>query len=344
MKSPIGMKAYSHVCEGDQNATDCVNLIVPPPQEIITRSSKVLEKSLKVDEKYVKALSIERPNGPTYRFLHRNHSYLGFREGVKEWLQSLPCESNKDRTKLNKRLAIVDRVERGDYRLKENNGRVYSVLTQMPGDLRNWLLLDGKDVGMIDIQNSQPFFFYNLLYSKSSGTDEAQRYAETVGTGRFYETIEEACRRSYADRSTLKKQVFKQVLYGNHNYTRKPLWSAFEGLFPSAATKIKRMRRDHQRAPEKHQHPAVKMSAKEARIVIGGFVNQMRRHRIDYPILTIHDCLVAPWCKCRELEEAFKDYLQNKTGLRPSTKMEMLMPHPSSSLSMLLTHLPNYGS
>jgi len=86
------------------------------------------------------------------------------------------------------------------------------------------------------------------------------------------------------------------------------------------------MRRDHQRAPEKHQHPAVKIRAKEARIVIVGFVNQIRRRRIDYPILTIHDCLVAPWRKCRELEEAFKDYLQNETGLRPSTKTEHLSP------------------
>jgi hypothetical protein len=295
------------------------------PQEIIKRPSKVLEKSSKVDANYIKALS-KRPLGATYRFLHRNHSALGFREGVKEWIESLPCKTNKDRTKINKRLAIMDRVERGDYRLKENNGRVYSVLTQMPSDLRNWLLLDGEEVGIIDIKNSQPFFFLNLLYPRPMDSEEAGAYAEAVGTGEFYETLEGACRRSYMDRSALKEQVFKQVLYGRHNYNRKPLWDAFEKLFPSAALKVKRMRRDHQREPEKHKHPAVKMSAKEARVIIGGFVNQMRLSGVNYPLLTIHDCLVAPWSACKELEEAFRDYLEGEIGLRPTTKMEWLTP------------------
>ncbi len=52
---------------------------------------------------------------------------------------------------------------------------------------------------------------------------EARAYAEAVGTGEFHETLEKVCRRSYMDRSTLKEQVFKQVLYGRHNYNRKPL-------------------------------------------------------------------------------------------------------------------------
>ena len=42
------------------------------------------------------------------------------------------------------------------------------------------------------------------------------------------------------------------------------------------------------------------MSAKEARVVIGGFVNQMRLSGINYPLPTIHDCLVAPWSACKE--------------------------------------------
>ena len=128
------------------------------------------------------------------------------------------------------------------------------------------------------------------------------------------------------DRSTLKEQVFKQVLYGRHNYNRKPLWDAFEKLFSSAARKVKRMRRDHQKEPKKHKHPAVKMSAKEARVVIGGFVNQMRLSGINYPLLTIHDWIIAPWSACKELEETFRDYLEGEIGLRPTTKMERITP------------------
>lgn len=76
-----------------------------------------------------------------------------------------------------------------------------------------------------------------------------------------------------------------------------------------------------------HKHPAVKMSAKEARvIIISGFVNQMRLSDINYPLLTIHDFLVAPWSACKELEEAFRDYLEGEIGLRPTTKMEWLTP------------------
>ena len=53
----------------------------------------------------------------------------------------------------------------------------------MPSDLRNWLLLDGEEGGVIDIKNSQLFFFFNLLYPRLMDSEEATAYAEAVGTG-----------------------------------------------------------------------------------------------------------------------------------------------------------------
>lgn len=109
-------------------------------------------------------------------------------------------------------------------RRDEKTGRVFHTASQMPRQLRPFLLLDGEETVELDIANAQPALLLSE-FGADQCTRERKTFAEVVSAGRFYEVLladigqaaPHLSRRYHElferDRGAFKESVFRQLLF-----------------------------------------------------------------------------------------------------------------------------------
>jgi hypothetical protein len=192
------------------------------------------------------------------------------------------------------------------YLVCDRFGRVHTLLTSLPKELRGCLSVRGRPLVGWDLANSQPLiaglvarqFFRSVdaryrLTNSTFGQEanpyhkgvsmmevgaalppDVDKYIRCCEEGRLYESLD-------ADRERVKK-AFLTIMFGPNRY-RSPMKTAFAGAYPAIARMFHELKRkDHTRA-------AWIMQNREARIFISAICGRIREERPSLPVYTIHD-------------------------------------------------------
>jgi len=118
---------------------------------------------------------------------------------------------------------------------------------------------------------------------------DLREYLDVCATGTYYRVLAEMLGMPYvsvAERKRVKK-LSCRVLFG---WPRPgdPRWQAFVGRWPSVQAFL-----DYLKAGD-CKHAAHVLQRAEARVMIQGAADRLRRSHPDLPLLTVHDSVVGP--------------------------------------------------
>ncbi len=229
-----------------------------------------------------------------------------------------------------------------DHRLDcDAYGRVHTLLTNLPKELRCCLRVHGQPLLGVDLANSQPLIaalracqFYNsknarykLRVKKFDGSGDPycyrelrqmqgmewevsgnlKRFLEICEAGQLYETL----MKEGQDRGQYKKQFFS-MMFGKNDHWR----SRLKAEFPSIAFMLKTIKFGH------YQHAAHLMQNLESTIFIHAICNtRIKKERPKLPIYTIHDSILTVPTAIEYVQSIIMDEF-DKLGVKPSLHLE----------------------
>lgn len=180
---------------------------------------------------------------------------------AKKWLFKLYLEERKNKVPYSERRyysrkIVIEKFKDRDYIIHQDStsGRVHTLLTQLKGELRQFIRYKGEPLVAIDIKNSQPYlslsilnnpeYKYNIIkdriykYNNDSSPSimlalcnypnyqnkDIKTFTELVASGKFYETfgdqlqnkklIDESCP---IQRRKKAKQIMFSSMFGHNN-------------------------------------------------------------------------------------------------------------------------------
>lgn len=179
------------------------------------------------------------------------------------------------------------------FNTNNTNGRLDTNLTNLPSELRRFLLSDQK-LFNIDLKNSQPFFLAMAIQNETSIPKvEREFYHKLVTTGTFYDYLSYQYQiyygkeKSYKD---LKKMVFK-IYYSKVHQAQKEK-SFFKTLFPNILEYINNTNKGN------NATLAIKLQKMESDIIIGTVLPRINKE-YGFTPFTIHDSFI---CNQDEIE------------------------------------------
>ena len=203
-----------------------------------------------------------------------------------------------------------------------SNHRVSNTLTNCKKEIRQHLQFYGSDVSILDVVNCQPF-----LVACHFG-DEPQLLEDT-SSGNFYEAIMRAGR--LTDRDKVKTSV--QACFFRHSirlknghilkpweskdYAHKSVLKAINKRYPGLMEKIDAARES---SPNDQNGFAIWMQREEARVMIGGVVENMQR--LGFPVISIHDGVLVRLGDENLARGIIKSAFKALTGHEPSISTE----------------------
>jgi hypothetical protein len=232
--------------------------------------------------------------------------------------------------------------------LSRNTGRLFSVVTQLPRDLRRSLRIDGEPFVELDISNSQPLllasinvhFFINNRRRKekeesgesfSLSTNVARNdvrfwmidgmqidvddFVDVCESGTFYEELAEAAGmpcETAADRDRVKVLAFR-ILFGRDR-PNDPRWIGFKRRWPTMAALLAAIKADD------HRNAARLLQKTESNLMVDGVGARLAHEHPHIPLLTIHDAVLTP----DPFVETVRDFVLGtwaQVGLTPRLKV-----------------------
>lgn len=168
--------------------------------------------------------------------------------------------------------------------------RAHTNLTNLSSKLRQFLSVDGEQLGQVDISNSQPLFFYlHLKNNPSIPLSEKEKYKELVESGLFYEFFMEKLNIPIERRKKIKPKVLAAVFFDKHRRKVSRYMRVFREEFPSISDYITRLRR------RDYKSLARMLQKTESKFVIEKVVAKFIEYYGDTNgfIATIHDSIVV---------------------------------------------------
>ncbi|MDO7874311.1 hypothetical protein Q5H93_06170 [Hymenobacter sp. ASUV-10] len=215
---------------------------------------------------------------------------------------SAHINEHPDRNQLMVRFVSIFKLHtRQFFFFVDNKGRrAHTNITNLPTDLRQFLVLDGHtDLLNTDIPASQlvfaciPLIEHYLTIEHGIPRDVA-RWVELATSGQAYEQLHEIIySRAIADpaeRKEFKGRFFQRVYYCqrflNEGPNAYPESVAIAKHFPNVMRFILEIKKDD------YKHFAIGMQQRESEMVINRFGKQAKTWML--PVLTIHDSVVVP--------------------------------------------------
>jgi hypothetical protein len=204
----------------------------------------------------------------------------------------------------------------------DQNGRAHSNITNLNGDLRKFLLLNGKPLQGTDLRNSQPTFFALLLlerFEDKKMPEDVHRYINLCLEGKFYDVLMDDAGIEQSERKKFKVELFGNVFF---NKVPNKRWNkhqkAFKEVFPNAWDVIVEMKSDIQTLGEDNAYKALanELQKKETHIMIHLAAAECLRR--DIPIISIHDALYTHPEKLDELCYIILGKFADKYGVTPT--------------------------
>jgi hypothetical protein len=238
-----------------------------------------------------------------------------------------------------------------DFRLKDywacerqNTGRVYSTITNMNKTLRPCVSWDGQKVVSLDVVNSQPLWLAAL--------SNCNEFRQVVQAGSIYEMIQDFA--GLDGRSSAKK-AFMAYAYGPHNTApvrfsgrtcdeialnadqasqqskqtcrywgnpvfgelRSRVFPLFRDSFPEVHETLRQMKSG--KKPKSYAQASLALSRAEADTVIHKCLVPLAA--LDFPVLSIHDCLLTTSERSGEVRQFMEDRLCEELSKRAGQNM-----------------------
>lgn len=237
--------------------------------------------------------------------------------------------------------AICQKIEDGEHYLEvDSYGRVHTLLTVLPSELRSCLTIKGEPLVGLDLSNSQPLLagifarqyfrndmakcrFLNKVFPNAfknycireveemarQGTpsipEDLKEYIQTCERGEFYRSFTE----DGQDPRVVKRRFWASVFFGRNEW-KTPLRFQFEEKYPSMSLVLKELKKkDYRRA-------AWVLQNYESTLFIGIICNEIKNERPHTPLLTIHDSLLTTRNNVQYVKERILKTF-NRLGVNP---------------------------
>jgi hypothetical protein len=251
-------------------------------------------------------------------FLHKSQKSIHFKPEVQDFLKQVENDPTLSKKQKNCRKYTYEAF-RGDFRrelftLGRKGGRLFTNVTQLPKDLRGYLLINGESVVEIDIANSQPFL---LACEFSPGDPSTDYFRELASEGIWYEALNDLLETPYQDRGDLKIATYQHGFFKNYPDpdSKEPIFNAIKKQWPQVASHIEELRRLPNRTL------ASKLQRIESNLVFNQCVTRIEKE-VGCPIATIHDSWVVPCSKCDVIYDLLMEVITEKMGLAPKLKVK----------------------
>ncbi len=166
---------------------------------------------------------------------------------------------------------------------RDDQGRRYSIVTNLKRELRSLLRVEGQKLQQIDIRNSQWLFL--ALEMRRDGID-CQEYRGLCEQGVLYETV---AKKAKATRPKVKKALTQRALFSSNDAAcqKSKIKKTFDKLFPEVARYLFDAKRhgDGSRL-------AKTLQAAEAELIIEKVCGRLRREGKVKFATPVHDCLL----------------------------------------------------
>jgi len=211
-------------------------------------------------------------------------------------------------------------------------GRVYSNLTSLNSEFRQFLSLEGHKLVNLDIANSQPLFFGLLLKqqilsdNKSSdggylplyiydatASRDIEQYITLCAQGKLYDYLMETL--GIKTRNQAKQRLFASIFYGKQSSHKKDMFLRFADLFPTVAQHIKKHKAGNYKAL------ALEMQRCEADLMIQGVCKRLSQTHPTAPLLTIHDSIMTTENYASLIRSAMIDEFK-RFGVQPQIRID----------------------
>lgn len=202
---------------------------------------------------------------------------------------------------------LLDRMIDGERRFTVcAQGRVHTNVANLPRQYRQYIRVAGQELMSCDISTSQPLLLAILLQNrerekenqkkKKKGTNHSavyepssclhlSDYLRDCLSGTVYDRVADLTGYSRDD----VKSMFLAVIYGHPDHTDTKVGRAIRALYPAVFDAVVEMNfaLGHGELPRRLQ-------ALESGVMIRRVAARLIREYPEMPLLTVHDCIVAP--------------------------------------------------
>jgi hypothetical protein len=170
---------------------------------------------------------------------------------------------------------------------RDDQGRRYSIVTNLKRELRSFLRVDGRRLQQIDIAKSQWMFL--ALEMRRAGV-ACHDYCDLCEQGELYETVAKAAK---STRPKVKTILTQRALFSPNDVPcqRTKIKNAFDKMFPEVAEYLRDSKRNGDGS-----RLAKTLQAAEAELIIEQVCGRLRREGQVRFVTPVHDCLLfLPW-------------------------------------------------
>jgi hypothetical protein len=205
-----------------------------------------------------------------------------FREMLEDCIHEI-CVDAKDTSDL-----ILFSFLLGDFYIKLNTkvDRLFHSFCNLSHTHRNFILLDGQQMGELDIVNSQVVFSVALLKSqfKNETPEDFNLYEKYACEGQFYEVLAADAGIDISDKKTrgeFKDRFFHEVFFSRVGNPDSPIYISFERLFPNVLQAIREVKKPN------YKNFAIQLQKLEAEVMIQHVLKTL--YDEDHLALPLHD-------------------------------------------------------
>lgn len=210
------------------------------------------------------------------------------------------------------------------------DSRIYTPLSTLKKEYRQFLHLDGKPICGTDMSNSQILFSVAVIMQKLK-TKKYQRltdksfllYKELAQAGRFYPFLAAQCGMVYNEstKSEIKEKIFRDIIFSKPSNRKTKIKTAFITQFPDIMNTINLIK------ATAYNQFALDLQMMEASVMLKT-VAWLNKHGI--PAMSIHDSIVLNEPKNISIaEKKANDLLWQKYKLKATFKPETIYEYPS---------------
>ncbi len=263
--------------------------------------------------------------------------------------------------RFNSRLIVLEKLHRSEFiwTVDSTAGRLHTVLTQLKGDLRQFVSFDGQPLIAVDITNSQPYLstvlfndekykennilstiklynssfqttnhfnslpYYvskNVKFAKNS--ENVKQYIETVKSGQLYEEFGKILldKGIITDDSPVRKQAKEIVFSSIFSPNQSIAYNQSIKIFRDCFPDVYEIFRAIKQ--NEHRTLACLLQNFEAKLVLHTACKLISEKTPEIPLFTLHDSIITTVGNEVIVSEVLYNVLLNAVGIPPKLKLE----------------------
>ncbi|RMZ60385.1 hypothetical protein D1632_05460 [Chryseobacterium nematophagum] len=270
-----------------------------------------------------------------------------------------PCSAM---ARFNSRYMVLLKLKRQEFihTVDSTAGRLHTILTQLKGDLRQFITYDNKSLVAIDITNSQPYLstvlfneekfkennilstvkLYNKSYlpkddiqtflpyyvnknvKKACKSENVNHYMDIVKSGQLYEEFGKILLNKgiITDETCIRKQAKTIIFSSIFSPNQSIAYNQSMVIFKDLFPDVYEIYRQIKQG--EHRTLACLLQNIEAKLVLHTACKIIAEEQPEVPIFTLHDSIITTSGNEQYVYKILYDVLLNAIGIPPSLKFE----------------------